>query len=61
MSAATILAERDTFRRGSMDWQALNNTAWRVHLSETGGNWTAPADPPADFGPRYLTELEHAA
>ena len=56
MTVATILAKRDTFRPGSLDWHELNRTAWRVYLFHTGGNWTAPADPPADFGPHYLME-----
>jgi len=60
MSAASVLAKRDTFHRGSYDWQALNNTAWRVWQFECGGNWTAPADPPEDFGPHYLQFMEAA-
>lgn len=58
MTAATILAERDTHRPGSYEWAYLNRTAWRVHLDEQGGLLSDTTPPPADFGPAYLRLIE---
>ena len=53
-AAAEMLAQRDDFRPGSMDWEWRNCTAWTFFQMGQGiapNDWTAP---PADFGPQYL-------
>ena len=57
---ARFLIDREQYRPGGLDWQALTRAAWRVYLHHSGGLLTDTTPPPADFGPQYLTQQQAA-